>query len=96
MTIFEELLKFVDMGGTVVVALMALYLFYQTMKDKNKKVNNNKNEEILNELKSMNSNHLNELRKCVEDGNKSLVDTIHDDNTKIIEVLGRIDGKLSK
>jgi len=50
---------------------------------------------ILDELKLMNGNHLHTIQKCMEDNNRCLTETIHDDNTKMIEILGRIEGILS-
>ena len=61
-----------------------------------RKNGNGFNKEILSELKNMNSNHLNDIHKALDDGNRALIDSIHDDNMKIIELLGEIKGKLSK
>ena len=44
----------------------------------------------------MNENHLHSLKDAIEKGNERLVDVIHADNTKMIEILGEIKGKLSK
>lgn len=51
---------------------------------------------ILRELKTMNTNHLHSLEDAIKTGNERLVDTIHSDNTKMIEILGRIEGGLRK
>jgi len=92
---FEGLEKFIDLGGTVVVAGMAFWCMVQILKAKKNQVNGT-SKDILKELQLMNTNHLNAICRTIEDGNKELVDTIHSDNTKIIELLGRIDGRLDK
>jgi len=92
---FEGLEKFIDLGGTVVVAGMAFWCMVQILKFK-KNQSNGTNKDILAELQLMNSNHLNEICKVMERGNKELIDTIHSDNIKIIELLGRIDGRLDR
>jgi hypothetical protein len=51
---------------------------------------------VLKELKLQNENHLQHLNDCMNDGFDRMIKSIHDDNVKMIEILGRIDGKLSK
>jgi hypothetical protein len=68
----------------------------QIFKAKKNQTNGNTSKDILKELQLMNTNHLNSICKKIEDGNRELIDTIHDDNMKIIELLGEIKGKLSK
>ena len=51
-------------------------------------------EAIFKELQTMNNNHLHTLQETMEQGNARLVDAIHNDNTKIIELLGEIKGHL--
>jgi len=48
------------------------------------------------ELKLLNENHLNSIEKAIYEGNERMVDAINSGNQKIIETLGRIEGKLSK
>jgi hypothetical protein len=54
------------------------------------------NKEMLNEMRLMNSNHLTDICSSVRNGDDRIVDAINEGNTKIIELLGRIDGRLSK
>ena len=64
-----------------------------------KKLNNAVNgsgKMILEELKTINRNHLGSLENCIEANQRNLIETIHNDNTKIIELLSRIDGKISR
>jgi hypothetical protein len=51
---------------------------------------------VLKELKLQNGNHLQHINDGMNDGFDRMIKSIHDDNTKMIEILGRIDGKLSK
>ncbi len=90
-------LDFIDLGATAVVALAAFWAVVQI--DKAKKANGNgngTNKAILQQLQTMNDNHLHSMEECIRDGNKQLIETIHNDNIKIIELLGRIDGRLDR
>ena len=51
---------------------------------------------IFNELNTMNNNHLHSIQEAIEVGNKELVDVIHRDNIKMIELLAEIKGHLAK
>lgn len=44
----------------------------------------------------MNQNHLHSIQKSIEEGNRNLVQTIHEDNKTMIQLLGEIKGTLSK
>ena len=86
-----------NLGATAIVAIFAFYFMWKNNKNNKKENGGNKlDKQILTELQTMNQNHLNALKTCIEDGNRELRDTLHDDNVRIIEILGRIDGKLSR
>lgn len=51
---------------------------------------------IFKELQTMNSNHLHSIENAINDGNANLIHSIHEDNMKIIELLGEIKGGLQK
>jgi hypothetical protein len=89
----DTLKDFIDLGGTVIVSLAALYILWQTQKNKK---SNGTDKEILKEIQLMNQNHLEHIKDCIQENNDELVNTIHSDNVKIIELLSRIDGRLSK
>ena len=86
--------EYLILGPIGILFLFAMKEFFAYLKSK--KNGNGFNQQIFEELRTMNTNHLHDIRDCIETGNRQLIDTIHDDNTKIIEILGRIDGKLSK
>ena len=56
---------------------------------------NQLNSLILAELTKMNNNHLHTIQEVLESGNARLIDAIHNDNTKMIELLGEIKGNLN-
>ena len=87
----EEYLS--QFGPIALLFAIAIREFFSYLKSKK---NGNGNGAILRELQTMNNNHLESLKRCITEGNQELRDILHDDNMKIIEVLGRIDGKLSK
>lgn len=90
-----DLTPYTELGSSVIITLAFIWAFVQYCKLKKNPLNGSTNA-ILTELQKMNNNHLHSLQECVENGNRELRDTIHDDNTKIIEILARIDGRLSK
>lgn len=51
---------------------------------------------MLGELQKLNGNHLHSIEGAINTGNQRLIDVIHADNTKIIELLAEIKGHLNK
>jgi hypothetical protein len=51
-------------------------------------------EAIFKELQTMNTNHLHSIEKAVREGNDRLIESMHNDNTRIVEALGEIKGRL--
>ena len=103
----ENLDKYIELGAVAILFLVFIREFFAYLKAKKQSQNQAQNQtngdttsifakEILNELQTMNGNHLHTIQKCVEDGNRNLIETIHNDNTKMIEILGEIRGVLSK
>lgn len=89
----------IQLGAVAVLFLIAIREFFSYLKTKKGGEGGNGsalNGAILNELRAMNSNHLYSLQKAIEDGNSRLVDVIHADNTKMIELLGEIKGSIRK
>ena len=89
-----NLTDYLQLGSTAVVSIMAFWSFVQIFKSR-KNSSNNSTKEVLKELQELNNNHLMDLKTAIENGNRELRDNLHDDNLKIIEILSRIDGKLS-
>lgn len=89
--------EFIQLGAVAVLFLVAIREFFSYLKTrKNSDSGNGLNGAILRELQTMNSNHLHALQETIESGNSRLVDVIHADNTKMIELLGEIKGSLRK
>ena len=86
--------ELLQLGAVAVIFLFAIKEFFAFMRSR--KNGNGFNEKILNELRTMNSNHLSGIYKAIDDGNKKLTESMHNDNIRIIELLGEIKGKLSK
>jgi len=85
-----------ELGAIAFVFILAIREFFSYLKSRKSNGNNVLSQAILTELQSMNTNHLHELKGALEQGNERLVDTIHNGNTKMIELLGEIKGILSK
>ena len=85
--------------GSVIAGLLAIITLiirelFAFLKTKNN--GSGLNSQILRELQVMNQNHLHSLQEAINSGNDRLIDTIHKDNTKIIEALGEIKGALRR
>lgn len=94
---FDGIEKFAQLGSTLVLALAMVWVLWESIKQKKSGGNgNNKNIDILNELKIMNTNHLHAIEMAVRDGNDKIIKTITDGNIKMIEKLSEICGKLNK
>lgn len=85
-----------------VLGLILLFLIkelFTYLKAKKNESNSNENNlltaAIFKELQTMNNNHLHSIQDAIEQGNERLVDAIHSDNTKMIELLGEIKGTLN-
>ncbi|MCK9369586.1 hypothetical protein M0R04_06735 [Candidatus Dojkabacteria bacterium] len=94
-----------ELGTVAILFLLFIREFFAYLKAKqnNNGTNGNSNgngsnsvtdKAILKELQTMNSNHLHTIQQVIETGNARLVDVIHGDNNKMIELLGEIKGRL--
>ncbi len=84
-----------QLGAVAIIFLFAIKEFFAYLKAKkngNGAENSKFNEAILLELQRMNSNHLHSIQEAIEKGNERLVDVIHGDNVKMIEILGELKG----
>lgn len=90
-----DLSELTNIGALALVVMFAIKECFAYLKKKK-----NENEPMMNgifkELQTMNNNHLHTLQDTVENNNKVLVEAINSGNRQMIEILGRIDGKLSK
>jgi len=89
----EAILQLGAMGIILLFTIKELFAYLKSRKNGN---GSGADSAILRELQTMNSNHLHSIKRAIEDGNSRLVDAIHADNNKMIELLGRIDGKLDR
>lgn len=85
----ENITQLTAIGIIFAIAIREFFGYLRTKKNGN----NGFNRQILEELRAMNINHLHAIEKAVKDGNDRLIETIHNDNMKIIELLGEIKGK---
>ena len=88
-----------QLGAVAVIFLFAVREFFAYLKSRKEApaVNNSGghlNQAILQELQTMNTNHLHSLQEAINDGNNRIVDAINNGNIKQIELLGEIKGKL--
>lgn len=93
--------SYLQFGAVAVLFAIAIREFFGYLKSKRETYNGGNggngamNNQILSELQRMNNNHLHTIQETLESGNRELVRTIHDDNIKMIEILGEIKGNLS-
>ena len=88
----------VELGTVGVLFFFFLREFFAYLKTKKNGNGNGEgqglNQLILEQLQTMNSNHLHSIEDAINDGNQRLIDSMHQDNMKMIELLGEIKGKL--
>lgn len=95
----ELLQKLLELGGLAAMFAFAIREYFAYQKNKDNKKNGGGDVfggAIFKELQIMNSNHLHSIEEAINKGNCRLVDIIHQDNIKIIEVLSEIKGHLQK
>jgi len=90
-TIPTELLQ---LGAVAAIFILFIREFFRYLNGKKNGNGNGTSKNILKELQIMNTNHLNEICEKIDEGNTMLITTIHNDNIKIIELLGEIKGKI--
>ena len=90
--------EILQLGAVAVIFIFAIKEFFGYLKSRkeNKNSFNGAAKDILKEIQSLNENHLQSIYNAVKEGNRDLIETIHSDNIKIIEILGRIEGRLNK
>lgn len=90
----NELLQIGAIGAVFYCAIREFFSYL-----KSRKQSNGLDEalgSVLAEFQKLNGNHLHSIESAINEGNNRLVDVIHADNCKIIELLGEIKGHLSK
>ena len=89
--------EYLQLGAVAILFAIAIREFFSYLKSKQVEKNGTGKFDalILKELQTINTNHLHNLKDIMEKGNCRLVDVIHADNTKMIELLGEIKGTLN-
>lgn len=88
-----DVTQYLEIGG--IAGLFALFIvqYFQSQKSRKDPLNGT-GKLILEELQKQSGNHLEHIQKGINDGFNDLKDAIHNDNVKIIELLGEIKGRL--
>jgi len=88
---------YLQLGAVAILFAIAIREFFSYLKSKQVEKNGTGKFDalILKELQTTNTNHLHSLKDIMEKGNYRLVNVIHADNTKMIELLGEIKGTLN-
>ncbi len=87
--------ELLQVGGAVALIALVVRELFAYLKSKNTS-DNSMGAEIFKELQTMNNNHLHSIQEAIEKGNERLIDVIHNDNTKMIEILGELKGNLNQ
>lgn len=86
-----------DWGAAFIVGYFGFQVIAKILeykKNGNGKGSKIANEDVVAQLKLLNTNHLTDIQTVMREGNADIVRAITDGNTKMIEILGRIDGKI--
>ena len=89
----QEILQLGTLGA---IFAMFIVQFFSYLKSKNGNGKSGMNEAIFQELQKMNTNHLHSIETAINQGNKDLIESIHNDNKQMIALLGEIKGLLSR
>ena len=90
---------FLQLGGVIALFALMIRELFAYLKSRKENISNGNGPglaAILAELQTMNNNHLHSLEKAINFGNADVVKAITDGNIKQIELLGKIEGLLSK
>ncbi len=91
--------ELLNLGAVAIIFLFAVREFFAYLKaKKSEPTNGNGNmfsKAIFDELSKMNNNHLHSIQEAIERGNREMIDTMHNDSSRMIELLGEIKGMLS-
>lgn len=83
-------------GGIIIIvlwiALQIAKVIFPNMKKENTDSKNDKMDKLIDEVRRLGENHLNHLSQTIVEGNR----LSSEQHEKQIEILGRIDGRLSK
>jgi len=79
-----------EIGAIAFIFILFVREFFAYLKSK--KQDPELSSAILAELQRMNNNHLHTIDETLRSGNDRLIDVIHGDNTRVIELLGEIKG----
>jgi hypothetical protein len=88
--------EILQIGAVGVIFYFAIKEFFAYLKSRKMASETDNISSILGELQTLNSNHLHSIEVAITKGNERLIDAIHCDNVKIIELLGEIKGRLEK
>jgi hypothetical protein len=92
----NELLQIGAIGAVFYCAIREFFAYLRSRKQAENGQNTGINESMLAELQKLNGNHLHSIESAITTGNDRLIDAIHSDNLKIIELLGEIKGRLAR
>ena len=88
--------EIIQLGGLGIIFAFAVKEFFSYLKSKKDPAAQSQGLELIfKELQTMNNNHLHSIQDAIEKGNERLIDSLHNDNMKMIELLGEIKGNLS-
>ena len=88
----DTLLQLGTVAILFLVSIREFFAYLKSRKNGNGNGSGDHGAHIFQELQKMNSNHLSHIQGAIEEGNRNLVKTIHDDNMLIIQLLGEIRG----
>lgn len=80
----------------IIVSYLIKQIFTYLKTRKDGKSNGGYDQAVLEQIKVLNQNHLTTIDRTLNEGFDRVVDTMNKNDQKIIELLGRIDGRLSK
>jgi len=88
--------EYLELGALAIVCIFLIKEVFNFLKTRKNSNLNGTDKQILEALRLQNENHLHTIQKGMNDGFNRMIDCYNDKSDKMIELLARIEGRLSK
>ena len=86
--------EFLQVSGAIALVALIIRELFTFLKARNH-YDSGMNKQIFQELQTMNNNHLHSIQDAIEQGNRDMVRTMNEGQSRQIQLLGEIKGILS-
>jgi hypothetical protein len=91
-----EIWNLSDIAIVAVFGFWSFSIIIKAILNRKKNGNGNTQSDLLDKVKLIESNHLNDILKAIGDGNDKIVEAINENGKQQIQILGEIKGAISQ